>query len=148
MRLLAFYIIPWEQYAANDLDGFLVSAMQMLNKMTRSKLEELKNTFCRTMKVAFDIFGNDAFHKRFDTKDGRNPVNKALLEIWCVGLARCPEEDLNNLIRRKQRIRNSAMELLQDDQEFEIAISASTGVPQRVKKRFGEINTFIAKCLQ
>ena len=147
LRFLAFYISPWEQYDANDLDGYLVEAMRTLNNMPKNKRNELKGIFCRTMKCAADIFGDDAFRKRYDANVKRKPINKALLEVWCVGLARCSTEELTMLIRRKKRIRNRFMQLLNNDQKFDVAISTSTGAPQRVKKRFGEIKALIDECL-
>lgn len=148
LRFLSFYITPWEKYNSNDLDGYLVDAMKKLNNMRQSKRNELRDIFQHTMKSAADIFGEDAFRKRYDSDDKRKPINKALLEAWSVGLARCSPDELKLLVRRRRRINRRFIQLLNKDQAFDISVSASTGVPQRVKKRFSEIGTLIKECLK
>ena len=147
LRFLAFYISPWEDYESNDLDGYLVEAMKKLNTMRKSKRTALKSVFTNTMKGAADIFGKDAFRKRYDLEDRRKPINKALLEAWSVGMARRSSEELKVLVRRRKRLRNQFIQLLNGDQEFEISVSTSTGTPQRVKRRFAEIEILIEECL-
>ena len=147
LRFLAFYISPWEEYDTNDLDGFLVEAMKKLNRMKRGERRELATTFKETMATAAAIFEEDAFRKRYDVSDRRKPINKALLEAWSVGLARRKPAELKVLVRRKKRLRGKFLELLSEDQEFDISVSTSTGVPQRVKKRFEEVDRLIGECL-
>lgn len=147
LRFLAFYISPWEEYDTNDLDGLLVEAMKILNKMKQSERQQLAKTFRETMSAAATIFEEDAFRKRYDPSDRRKPINKALLESWSVGLARCKPTELEVLTRRRKELRQKFVELLNEDQEFDISVSTSTGVPQRVKKRFGEIERLIKGCL-
>ncbi|MCY4141931.1 MAG: DUF262 domain-containing protein [Rhodobacteraceae bacterium] len=143
LRFLAFYTNPWEDYAVNDLDGFLVDAMKSINKMPEDKLHKLERKFRRTMKAAADIFDDDAFRKRTYVRHRRKPVNKALFEAWSVGLARCSVRDLQELVKKRIRLRRKFRKLLREDWEFDMAVSTSTGVPQRVKKRFGEIEALI-----
>ena len=147
LRFLAFYTNPWEDYAANDLDGYLVEAMKGMNKMPQDNLDELEKTFKRTMKAAADIFQDDAFRKRISDDDRRKPVNKALFEAWSVGLARCSVRDLREVVKKRKHLRRKFVKLLRDDWEFEISVSTSTGVPQRVKKRFEEIEAIIEECI-
>ena len=147
LRFLAFYINPWEQYDANDLDGFLVGAMKSLNLMKREQREQLKEKFRETMAAAAAIFEKDAFRKRYDVSDKRKPINKALLETWSVGLARRQPADLKILVGRRKILCQRFSELLNTDQEFDLSVSTSTGVPQRVKKRFGEVERLIKRCL-
>ena len=143
LRFLAFYTRPWEDYAVNDLDGYLIDAMKGINKTPQEQLDELEETFGRAMKAAADIFKNDAFRKRTNTNDRRKPVNKALFEAWSVGLARCSVRDLEKLVKSKRKLQRRFMKLLREDWEFEVAVSTSTGVPQRVRKRFREIEVLI-----
>ena len=147
LRFLAFYTNPWEDYAVNDLDGYLVEAMKGINKMPKDKLDELEKTFKRTMKAAADIFEDDAFRKRTSDNHRRKPVNKALFETWSVGLARCSARDLREVVKKRKQLRRKFMKLLSDDWEFEVSVSTSTGVPQRVKKRFEEIEALIEECI-
>ncbi len=147
LRFLAFYIGRWEDYAVNDLDGYLVNAMRRLNKMSQEGLDELAMTFKKTMNTAAAIFGDDAFRKRTDAEERRRPVNKALLEAWSVALARCSPENITRLIKNRKRLQKKFMMLLNDDWEFYDSVSASTGAPQRVKRRFGVIEALIKEFL-
>ena len=147
LRFVAFYIIPWKKYNSNDLDGYLVDAMRKLNRMRPCTRNELKDVFKTTMKAASDIFGKDAFRKRYDYDDKRKPINKALLEAWSVGLATCSTVELKKLVRRRKRLQGRFIEILNDDDDFNISISTSTGTPKRVKKRFAEVESLIEECL-
>ena len=46
LRVLAFYIKPWENYVANDMDGYLVEAMKNINHMIPDERDVLENDFC------------------------------------------------------------------------------------------------------
>jgi hypothetical protein len=135
LRFLAFRITPWEQYKANDLDGFLSDAMSRINQMTPADRNRLEVDFCRSMNAALGIFGNDAFRKRYSAGAGRNPISKALFEAWSVALARCNDDELERLTEISGSIRQLFIDLMNSDRAFDVAISYSTGVPQRVEKR-------------
>ena len=145
LRFLAFHIDPWEKYAANDLNGYLGTTMKKINKMVPSERNELLDDFKKAMRAASDIFGEDAFRKRYHMqKTRRRPINKALLEAWGVGLARRSPEEIEILVDNKEAVIGQFLSLMNDDKEFETAISSSTGAPGRVRKRFGAIDQLIA----
>jgi hypothetical protein len=143
LRFLAFSITPWEEYKANDLDGFLSEAMKKLNHMSEADRERLGRDFCRSMHAAHAIFGLDAFRKRYSEGAPRNPISKALFEAWSVALARCSDNEIGQLIKIKDQIRRDFIELMNSDRSFDVSISYSTGVPQRVDKRFRAIGDLI-----
>lgn len=147
LRFLAFYTRPWEKYENNDLDRFLVRAMKVMNNIEEEKRQELAKIFRRAMSAAKKIFGRDAFRKRYNTTDRRMPINRALFEAWSVGFARCNVAELAKLTRRKAELRRRFIHVLNDDKEFETSVSVSTGSPQRVKKRFEEVENLIKECL-
>ena len=147
LRFLAFYVSPWQEYTSNDLDGFLVESMKNLNQMSQDDRDRLAVVFTHTMRAAAAIFGDDAFRKRSASNHRRSPINKAVLEAWSVSLARCSSEQIKSLTKNKDNVRQKFIALLNEDQDFEIAVSASTGVPQRVWKRFKEIENLIERCL-
>ena len=148
LRFLAFHIDPWEKYSANDLDGYLGDAMKKINRMNSHRLDILTESFLKAMRAAFDIFGNDAFRKRYElNEERRNPINKALLETWSVELAHRSDKEIETLVERKQEVTNQFILLMTSDQEFEKAISISTGDPARVKKHFLEIQQLTKRCL-
>ena len=144
LRFLAFYIEPWENYSADDLDGFLGDAMTKINKMDSQERERIAVGFRKAMRAAFDIFGRDAFRKRYHDRHDRRVVSKALFEIWGVAFARRSCREIDTLVQNHEDVREKFARLINDDQEFETAISSSTGTPVRVKKRFGAIENLLA----
>ena len=147
LRFLAFHIDDWEKYAANDVDGYLTNAMKRINKMTRQEHDLITADFRKAMQAAADIFGEDAFRKLSPNNSRRYRINKALFGAWSVGLARRSRKEINRLVRNQARVRKGFMALLQDDREFEKAISYSTGTPARVRKQFQTIDDLIKECL-
>ena len=99
------------------------------------------------MKSAFRIFGNDAFRKRYSKEENRRPISKALFEAWSVGLARRSDSEIDILINKHKKVNNRFISLMNEDEEFDKAISYSTGSPVRVRKRFQAIDKLIKDCL-
>ena len=148
LRFLAFYIDSWEQYADNDLDGYLGAAMEKINKMAPMERDTLSDNFKRSMRAAAAIFGKDAFRKRYDPNRAQHPINKALFEAWSVGLAHRSDDEIAALVKNRERVISQFSSLLKHDRNFHQAISDATGSPSRVKKRFQTIEKLIAECLQ
>lgn len=148
LRFLAFHIDSWKKYTANDLDGYLGISMKKINKMNSHERSSLSGDFRKAMRAAFDIFNNDAFRKRYDLNESRRkPINKALFETWGAGLACRSDEEIEVLVTCKDKIISQFVSLMNDDSEFDAAISSSTGVPARVKKRFQAIDELIEEYL-
>ncbi len=146
LRFIAFYIDPWETYNANDLDGFLNRTMTKINNMDPRHHEELANEFKKSMDAAYRIFGSDAFRKRYHRDDSRHrPVSKALFDAWSVELARCSSDEIDRLVVKRDQIIDNFIMLMNEDSDFDRAISYSTGTPQRVKKRFHAIAQLVTK---
>ena len=143
LRFLAFHIGEPEQYANKSLDGFLGAAMRKINHMDGSTRDILSHDFRRAMHAAHRIFGEYAFRKRYKHNDRKRPVNTALFETWGVHLARCTTDQLANLIKRKRQVVSRSIKLLKSDAEFEDAVSASTGTPSRVQKRFSSVGDLL-----
>lgn len=147
LRFAAFFLNNWRQYDRNDLDAYLSEAMRQLNVIGGAQLSEIRSQFQVAMDAAFEIFGRDAFRKRYAADDDRKPVSKALFEAWSVNLARLDAEQRILLIERKRRVRESFIKLMQADPSFDVAVSSSTGTVQRVHKRFGAIESLILQVL-
>lgn len=143
LRFLAFRITDWSKYAANDLDGFLNSTTRALNAMGGDQRALLEEDFARAMTGARAIFGRDAFRKRYSRSAQRNRVSKALFEAWAVNLARRSDDEIALLTDRRDRVIDGFCELMKTDRFFDVSISYSTGVPQRVLKRFGAVSDLI-----
>lgn len=146
-RFVAFYLTSFSEYDG-DLDHFLNSALESIYGLHTDQLLQLRDHFDGAMITAYDIFGEDAFRKRYVLDDGRKPLNKALFEVWSVLLAKLDPASRNHLSSRKESVRRMFIELLNNDTEFNAAISASTGDKSRVSKRFLEIDSIIQSALR
>lgn len=140
-RFLAFYLFPIEEYNS-DLDLFLNKAMSELNVL-ENRFAQIEADFDKGMKAANEIFGSDAFRKRYRKNDKRKPINKALFEVWSVLLSKLSPTEVNVLVSNKTKVTNAFVNLLNKDIDFNKAISAGTGEKSRVRKRFNEINNLI-----
>ena len=147
LRFIAFHIEPWEDYSANDLDGYLGTAMKRVNAMETAQRDVLARDFMRAMRGAYRIFERHAFRKRYGRDEDRYPVNKALFDAWSVGLARLTDGDVAILAEKRDQIIDEFISLMNEDAEFETSISASTGHPSRVRKRFRTTQELIKRCL-
>ena len=147
LRFLAFYVEPWERYSTNDLDRYLGLTMEKINAIGSIERTRLLMDFKKAMRAAFYIFGNDAFRKRYNPNEQRHPISKALFEAWSVGLARRSDEDIDILVENREDVIAKFMSLMNDDWEFDTAISYSTGDPSRIRKRFQTIEELIERHL-
>jgi len=145
LRFIAFRLTKPEQYLTNDLDGFLNKAMRALNGMNEEERANWSVDFERAMQAATDIFANDAFRKKYSDDPGvrRNPISKALFEVWGVNLAQRSDNELNQLIQKRDQVRSKFVSLMRNDRGFDEAVSYATGVPERVKKRFSAVRELI-----
>jgi len=146
LRFLAFYLLGLESYKQPDMDGFLIAAMKAINVTNSEKLDEARSKFESALQTASDIFGRDAFRKRFDPDAGRLPINKAIFEALSVNLARLSEEDLVALERSGRTVRMAFIELCHD-RSFENAISQGTGDVRKVNRRFSAIRQMLSEVL-
>lgn len=145
-RFLAFYITPLEEYKS-DLESFLNTSLEKIYSMEKEELNQIESRFNNAMLTALKIFGDDAFRKRFRKDGKRKPINKALFEVWSVLLSKLNVSDSELLIQKTQEVKDMFMDLLNNDEEFNLSISSGTGDKSRVKKRFLEINKIIQSIL-
>ena len=143
LRFVAFYAQPWEEYDVNDLNGYLCRVMENVNTMTLERRNSISKDFKKAMQAAYDLFGQDAFRKRRSRDDPRRPISKALFEAWGVQLARCSPEQIRELVTKREEVIGRFLALINQDSDFDKAISYSTGTPQRVKKRFSTIEKLV-----
>ena len=147
LRFLAF-LHSWESYATDSLDGYLNKEMKRLNSCPEAERRALGEIFRRTMKAAQRLLGDRAFRKFHRDTERKGPVSKPLFEAWSVALARCPANEVDMLIARRDLVAERFMDLLEDDAEFFKAISQSTGTQRSVRKRFAAIQELAEDLLQ
>lgn len=139
LRFLAFSMTPPKEFRAYDFDRFLGDAMREINLLDSVDLERLERDFIRAMEAAQEIFGQDAFRKRYRETDSRFPINKALFETIAVSLANLSDSERQRCILRNDEVRRRMIEAMQD-REFDSAISQGTGDIGKVRKRFETVS--------
>lgn len=130
-----------------DLDSHLNKAMSRLNQLSTDERNKIKHDFIKALKASYEIFGNDAFRKRYSPAEKRKPVNKALFDTWTVNLAKLPEEDIRQLIMKKDRLQEKFIHLMNADKEFEKSVTSSTGDIRSIERRFSKIANLIKEVL-
>jgi hypothetical protein len=150
LRFLAFFINPYHDYKATEFDSFLSDVMKTINKMAEKEINALENQFIKAMFTAYEIFGDDAFRKRYRMDAPRSPINKALFESWAVNLSKLNVEQTSKLIEKKDIVKTKFIELMNDrdiEPRFDSAISQGTGDIRKVKRRFSAIEQLIQEVL-
>ena len=146
LRFVAFHR-GRRDYQGN-LNAFLVNAMKALNDMAGDgELTALREDFRGAMRLARDLFGDEAFRRPAGADERRKPINKPLFEAWSVNLAgfRDPRQR-RRLVERKDRVRDGFEELMRDE-EFEQSISIGTQWRTRVEIRFRRIEDLLRKAV-
>jgi hypothetical protein len=121
--------------------------MAEMNEFSDQKLEQLAWQFLRVMRAGSDIFGPDAFRKRYRRDAGRHPINKALFEAWSINLSRLDDEKIQFLAKHKEIVQEYFIKLMNEDRTFENSISLSTGGLKSIEYRFQAIEKLIAEVL-
>ena len=144
LRYFAFWSMPTpESYSRRDFGDFLMDAMKDMNRLRRGEVNEARETFESAMRVAHEVFGREAFRKKYSAKEtGRRPINRALFESIAVNIANLTEKQQRQLVRRRARVRTAFFQLM-NEQDFESAVSVGTGDPPKVKLRFARMRAML-----
>ncbi|MCP3775841.1 DUF262 domain-containing protein [Paenibacillus sp. MZ04-78.2] len=145
LRFLAFTMTPYPKYFP-DLENFLNSAMNTLNKKSEQELTELHSKFKKAMVNSLAIFGDDAFRRRYNAKDSRKQMNKALFDTWSVNLGLLNDEQSEKIVSERETVKAMFINLMKD-KEFDGSISQGTGDPRRVQYRFSKVERLIKEVL-
>ncbi len=148
LRFMAFWLTDWQEYTSNDLDGFLNSAMRKLNEMSEFDRMDCAMAFRKGMETAYDVFGEDAFRKRYLLTDTRKPISKPLFETWSVCFAKLSVSDTATVVANADFVRGLFSQFLIEDRDYEVSISNSTGAPARVYQRFSATEHIIDRALE
>ena len=142
LRFLAFRSLGEDAYVGK-LDDFLMNAMEHLNDAP-ARHPSLRDDFRRAMSLAWDLFGREAFRKpsRPGPRRWRSPVNKPLFESLGVALAEVPEDRVEGLRGRRDRVA-AELRALMDDAEFCESISVGTQTTRQVRVRFGQMRELV-----
>lgn len=141
LRHIAFVLFGVDAYKSS-LPKFLDLAMIELGRLEDSQLETLRNNFLDAMKVAFDIFGKDAFKRSLAEPTGNKVVNKPLFEAISVSLALINNSERQRLVECKVDFRES-LKLMLKDTKFVNSITLSTANTENVLTRFKMVRDLI-----
>ena len=146
-RFISFYLIPYNKYEP-DLDSFMNKGMGEIKKLSPDQIDKLKSDFKKSMELALEIFGEDAFRKRNDINDKRKPINKALFEVLSVNFAKLSDNERGLLNNKKHILKSKLMDLHNNsDQRFYRSISQGTAKKDKVEQRFSDIEKIIRETL-
>ncbi len=129
------------------MDAFLNEQMNTLNEK-EDIYPGLEEAFKKAMSVAIEIFGSDAFRRRYNINDKRSPINKWLFEAWSVCLGRLSSSETETLIRKKAELIERTIDKHNNDREFENAIAYGTEDVKNVHKRFQVIEDLVHEILR
>lgn len=146
-RFISFYLNSPNDYKP-DLDTFMTSAMVQLKETTQEERNKAIHDFTEAMSLSMTIFGRCVFRKVYNPTERRNPINKALFEVWSTNLALLSDEERTIIRKNKERVFEQFIVLMNDDEDFVSSITSSTGDRTRVIYRFLKIKTIIENILQ
>lgn len=107
------------------------------------RIESMKKDFIKSMLLASEIFGNDAFRKRVSKNDSRKPLNKAYFEVIAVAFANLDEDSISKLKDNKQILKDNLIKEMHDNASYASAFSGGTALVGSVKKRFSVFNEIL-----
>lgn len=135
-RFIAFYLQNYENYQP-DLERFIKEGLKIVrDKLSPEQISTMKSDFTSAMRAASEIFGDDAFRKRYEEGARRRPLNKAYFEVIASSLAKMDEHKRTVLIRKKELLKRNLLILMNEDR-FWNSFSMGTGTRDSVLQRFG-----------
>jgi len=147
-RFLAFYLLGHEDNYGGDIDLFLAEALVELSKKTEAEIEEIGNSFIKSMKCSIELFGDDAFRKpRTKSSPRRKAISKAIFDTISTNLAHLEDIDINKILKNKDYFSKKFEDLFSSNTEFTESVSNATGTPGHVFTRFNEIKKLISEVL-
>lgn len=141
-RFVAFYLIDYLEYQPG-LDEFINSSMELLEK---KETQSIEHNFKESLKLAYEIFQEDAFRKRTDPKEKRRPINKAYFEVITVTLAKLSDQNKRELLNHKDLFKENLMTLMANDR-YSNSLSRGTGTKDSVNIRFSWFEQVLNKSI-
>jgi Protein of unknown function DUF262 len=146
LKVLSLMNSDIEKLNFKDYDQFLDKKMTKFNQMDDSEIELLKNRFSRIMRIAYNLFGKQAFRKLSTPPQRRYPINKALLEAWSINLDQFDDQQINTITDKKEDLYKALLKE-QENGKFDGILYRSAGESNSVKERFKHIQGIINSIL-
>lgn len=112
-RFIAFTELDYQADYKGNIDQFLIKGLKKVNSYKDKKqIKRIRDSFIQTMKYSQCIFGRYAFRK-YNEEMRRGPINKALFESWSLVLSELDAEQLESLVKQKEKVISKFGKLLQ-----------------------------------
>lgn len=141
-RFAAFYLIDYKEFEPG-LDDFINKSLNLLE--TTEKVRII-NDFKSSLNLSIEIFGNDAFRKRFDENGNRRPINKAYFEVITVTFSKLNESEKQKLLANKELFKTNLITLM-NSFRYSNSLSGGTGTKDSVNIRFSWFQQVLNKSL-
>lgn len=147
LRFMAFVLSPERRPRNNDLDAFMNDAMAQLNRMSGDDRQRLARQFLRAMRASHGILGEFAFRKIMPS-GRRGQISRALFDAWTLNFDALTDEQIVRLSQKRpsSKLLGRFKDLLKNP-EFDKSITASTGDPGRIQKRYAMLREIIEQTL-
>ncbi len=143
-RFVAFYLLGYEDNYNGELDSFLNDVLEKLFKLNEAEYQQIEIAFKKSMQLAIDIFGDDAFRKRYKIGEKRKPISKAVFDTISVNFAWLTDDEQSILKENSDEFKNKLIEIFNKTNEpFHKSITTATAQKSNVKIRFETIKTII-----
>jgi hypothetical protein len=143
LRHLAYILKSYNDYE-KPMATFLDKRMEELNKLTKSKLNDLEESLLKSLEISKKIFGKDIFSRSI-VEEKRKMLNIALFEVWSSLIAKLNDRQQEKLLRNKNMLVAGFKKTLNKDIDFVKSISSATSGKAAVRKRFKTIEELINK---
>ncbi|MGB5962754.1 MAG: DUF262 domain-containing protein [Coleofasciculaceae cyanobacterium] len=141
LGFLAYALTSYKDYQDGNRDSFLSQALYKINHLNEEELTNIENKFNKAMIDAHEIFGENAFRKISKNNNRRQPLNKALFEVWSVNLSNLTNKEIEILNNKKKELIHKFIDYADNDKEFLSSISQAAN---KVEYRF----KIVAKIIQ
>lgn len=147
LRFISFYIQDYHQSTKN-LTEFMDETMEILKRRSEAELKNLEKAFRRSIRLCYEIFGDNAFEKRSGVANERGKrKNTTLFEVWTVGIARITDAQAKILVQNKRLVIEKLQAITKPDQDFYRAITYATQKREHVRIRYESIEKIIKEAI-
>ena len=144
LRHFAFRMTKFENYSKPDLNDFLGTAMDTLNKAQEDVIAKLRSDFLRAMSLCYKVFGPYTFRKFNRSLKQRSQINKAIFETWSTAIL---DFDEAHVLANAEKIVSALENALATDVEYLKSLSLATGGINPVKRRFNKAYQILGTAL-
>lgn len=146
LRYAALKLTNYKDYKA-PLISFLNNAMEKLGNANNDTLVQLEKDAIRSLELAYEIFGEDAFRRSLVEEQKNKVINRALFEAVSVLFSELSSDEIEQLKISKEEFIEDFKTLFKDI-PFRDSITVSTADPKNVQLRFEQISNVINKYIQ